>query len=357
MAPEVATVMQTYLKDHYGNPSSGHWAARGAKTGLETARAKVARLLNCDTDEIVFTSGGTESNNLALKGVWFNRKRQGNHIITSKIEHDAIREPLAFLKRHGANITYVGVDDFGRINPEDVKHALRADTALVSIMHANNETGMIQPINKIAHIVKNHGAIMHTDAAQSVGKIQIDLTKLPVDLLSLSGHKFYGPKGIGALFVRQGLRVESHNHGAGHEKGRRAGTESVLLAAGLGAACELARFTSYDSVRNLRDAFWFGLSERFGDKVRLNGSLDHCVPNTLSVCFEGQVGAELLSRLDGVAAATGSACHAGCVDMSKVLIAMRVPVKAGMGAIRFSLGHHNTQAEVDTVLTRLEQIL
>jgi cysteine desulfurase len=357
LAPSVIDAMRPFLEAGYGNPSSGHWAASGAKDALDRSRAQIARLLGCESEEIIFTSGGTEANNMALKGAWFNRSRKGNHIITSAIEHDAIRTPLRFLRSLGATTTVLPVDQFGRINPDDVRKAIREETCLITIMHANNEVGTVQPIEEISLIAREHGVLFHTDAAQSTGKIETKLSRLGADMLSIAAHKMYGPKGIGALYVRNGIKLEPHNHGAGHESGRRAGTESALLAAGLGAACALSEKNSYTDVQALRDYFWSLLQERFGDKVMLNGHPRHSVPNTLNVSFVNRVGAEILGQLDGVAAATGSACHAGCVDMSPVLIAMRTPIHVGMGAIRFSLGHGNTYLEIEAVVERLAKII
>lgn len=289
--------------------------------------------------------------------MWFSRGRKGNHIITSAIEHEAIRAPLRFLKRLGARVTVVPVDRTGRVDPERVRKAITDQATLISIMHANNETGVIQPIEAISTVAQEAGVTFHTDAAQSAGKIATRVDALGVDMLSIAAHKMYGPKGVGALFVRRGLKIAAHTHGAGHEGGRRAGTESALLTVGLGAACELAQARNYEEVGQLRDTFWAQLSARLGDKVVLNGHPDHRVPNTLNVSFPNQVGADILAQLDGVAAATGSACHAGCVDMSPVLIAMRTPVHIGMGAIRFSLGHQNTLAQIESVVERLVQIV
>jgi cysteine desulfurase len=304
--PAVAAAMKPFLEDHYGNPSSGHWAATTAKAALETARGQVAALLGCQNDEIVFTSGGSEANNLALKGVFFALRDKGDHIITTRIEHPAIIAPCRFLERQGARVTYLPVDGTGRIDPDDLRKAITPRTILVSIMHANNEVGTIQPIEDCARIAHEHGVLFHTDAAQSVGKVPTSVNELGVDLLSIAGHKVYAPKGVGALFVRRGVSVEPLIHGAGHEGGRRAGTESALLAVGLGKACELARdLTPMDRVRTLRDRFWQSLQEQFGDRVALNGHPTHRLPNTLNVSFVGRIGAEILGRLDGVAASTG----------------------------------------------------
>jgi cysteine desulfurase len=352
--PAVAVVMKPFLSNHFGNPSSGHWAAAPAKAALEKARGQIAALFGCGDDEIVFTSGGSEANNLALKGVYFARRGGGDHIITTQIEHPAITAPCRFLERLGARITYLPVDSFGRVDPDDLSRAITPRTILISIMHANNEVGTIQPIKEIGTIAREHGVRFHTDAAQSVGKIPTNVDTLGVDLLSIAGHKLYAPKGVGALFVPRGVSLEPLIHGAGHESGRRAGTESALLAVGLGKACELARdLSSMDRVRALRDHLWLELESRFGSRIAHNGHPAHRLPNTLNVSFIGQIGAEILERLDGVAASTGSACHSGRIELSPVLDAMCIAPEVGMGAIRFSLGRGSTRAEVDAVVERL----
>jgi len=353
--PAVAAAMRPFLADHYGNPSSGHWAAAAAKVALETARGQVAALLGCRSGEIVFTSGGSEANNLALKGVFFAQRDRGDHIVTTRIEHPAIIEPCAFLERLGARVTYLPVDGTGRIDPDDLRRAITPRTILVSIMHANNEVGTIQPIEDCARIAHERGVLFHTDAAQSVGKVATEVNQLGVDLLSIAGHKAYAPKGVGALFVRDGVSIEPLLHGAGHEHGRRAGTESVLLAAGLGKACELARDLA--SMDRLRDRFWEALQKQFGNRVRLNGHPTHRLPNTLNVSFVGRIGAEILERLDGVAASTGSACHSGRIELSPVLAAMGVTPEVGMGAVRFSLGRGTTREDIDVVVERLTNLL
>jgi cysteine desulfurase len=356
--PAVTAAMTPFLQDHYGNPSSGHWAATTAKTALETARGQVASLLGCYDDEIVFTSGGSEANNLALKGVFFARRDKGDHIVTTRIEHPAIIEPCRFLERLGGRVTYLPVDQAGLIDPDELRRAITPRTILISIMHANNEVGTIQPIEDCARIARNHGVLFHTDAAQSVGKISTSINGLGIDLLSIAGHKLYAPKGIGALFVRRGVSLEPIIHGAGHEGGRRAGTESALLAVGLGEACELARdLTPMDRVRTLRDSFWQELQEQFDERVVLNGHPTHRLPNTLNVSFIGRIGAEILERLDGVAASTGSACHSGRIELSPVLQAMGTAPEVGMGAIRFSLGRATTREEIDAAVEQLTHTL
>lgn len=355
--PAVLAAMRPYLELHYGNPSSGHWAAGPAKTALDSARGQVAALLGCHSDEIVFTSGGSEANNLALKGVFFALRDKGDHIVTTAIEHPSIITPCRFLERLGARLTYLPVDEMGQVDPDDLRTAITPRTILASIMHANNEIGTIQPIEECARIAHDHGVLIHTDAAQSVGKIATDVNALGIDLLSVAGHKVYAPKGVGALFVRRGVSIEPLIHGADHESGRRAGTESALLAVGLGKACELARdLTTMERVRTLRDHFWKMLSEEFGDRAMLNGHPTQRLPNTLNVSFVGHVGAEILARLDGVAASTGSACHSGHIELSPVLAAMGVAPIVGMGAIRFSVGRGTTPEEIETVVTQLIEV-
>ena len=355
--PAVAAAMRPFLEGDFGNPSSGHWASAPAKAALEEARGQVAALLGAKSDEIVFTSGGSEANNLALKGVAWALKAKGNHIITSAVEHPAVLAPCRFLEQQGFEVSVVPVDRFGRIDPDEVARAITRRTILISVMHANNEVGTIQPIAEVSRIARAHGILVHTDAAQSVGKIATDVNALGVDLLTIAGHKVYAPKGVGALYVRRGTPLEPLIHGAGHEGGRRAGTESALLAVGLGTACVLARdLTPMQRVRALRDRFWQKLQAALGNRVALNGHPDQRLPNTLNVSFVSQVGTEVLARLDGVAACTGSACHTGHVELSPVLKAMGVAPEVGMGAIRFSLGRGTTQDEIDAVATQLATV-
>ncbi|HEY7460003.1 MAG TPA: cysteine desulfurase family protein [Xanthobacteraceae bacterium] len=356
--PAVVAAMQPFLTGDYGNPSSGHWAATAAKAALEAARGQVAALLRSGSDEVIFTSGGSEANNLGIKGVFFASRDKGDHIITTRIEHPSVIEPCRFLERLGARVSYLRVDGTGRVDPDELRKTITTRTLLISIMHANNEVGTIQPIAECARIAHEHGVLFHTDAAQSAGKIPTDINELAVDLLSIAGHKVYAPKGVGAMFVRRGLRLEPLIHGAGHEGGRRAGTESALLATGLGKACELARdLAPMDRVRALRDHFWKELQSRFGNRVALNGHPTHRLPNTLNVSFVGRVGAEILARLDGVAATTGSACHSGRVELSPVLEAMGIAPEVGMGAVRFSLGRGTARDEIDAVVEQLADIL
>lgn len=356
--PGVAAVMRPLLNTAYGNPSSGHWASAPAKAALEHARGQVARLLGCANDEVVFTSGGSEANNLALKGVFFARRSRPSHIITTEIEHPAILAPCRFLERLGATVTYVPVDEAGLVDPDAIRKAITKDTCLISVTHANNEVGTIQLIADIARIAREHGVPLHTDAAQSVGKIPTKVDELGVDLLSVAGHKLYAPKGVGALYVRVGLPLEPLIHGAGHESGRRAGTESALLTAALGQACEIAHaWIGMPDVQRLRDLFWDRLRAAFGNHVVLNGHAEKRLPNTLNVSFIGRNGAEILARMPTIAASTGSACHSGQITLSPVLEAMGVTPEVGLGAIRFSLGRGTTMEEIEAVVDKLREVI
>ncbi len=358
IAPEVAEAMKPFLTQHFGNPSSQHWAGIPAKEAVEHARQQVAELLQCSPDEIVFTSGGSESNNHAIKGVFFALGEKGNHIITTQIEHPAVINPCRFLEKLGAEVTFVPVDRYGRVDPEYIQRTITPKTILITVMYANNEVGTIQPIEEISKIAKKHGVLFHTDAAQSVGKIATKVDDLRVDLLSIAGHKLYAPKGIGALYIRKGTPIEPLIHGAGHESGRRAGTENVLLVVGLGKACEIAkRYVGDDRICSMRDRFWKLLQDNFGDGIVLNGHPVHRLPNTLNVSFVGKVGGEILSRLDGVAASTGAACHSGSVELSPVLKAMGISKEVGMGAIRFSLGRTTTIQELEEVVYLLRNLI
>lgn len=338
-----------FLEEKFGNPSSNHPYGREAREAVELARARVAGLLGCAPSEIVFTSGGTESNNHALIGFAFANRCRGNHLISTQVEHPAVLEPLKWLERHGFEATLLPVDAAGRVDPESVRRAMTEQTILVSVMHANNEVGTIQPLAQIGEIVKERGVTLHTDAAQSVGKVPTRVDELRVDLLTVAGHKLYAPKGIGALYVRSGVKIDRYLHGAGHESGRRAGTENVPYMAALGKVAELAGERLAEEGRRLRelsDRFHELLQEQSGE-VLLNGHLTERLPNTLNVSFAGVVGAELLSRTPEIAASTGSACHDGKGELSGVLKAMGTPRDQGFGAVRFSLGRLTTAAEID----------
>jgi len=358
ISPEVAEAMKPFLSQHFGNPSSYHWAGIPAKEAIEHARKQVGKLLQCRPGEIVFTSGGSESNNHAIKGVFFALKERGNHIITTQIEHPAVLNPCQFLEKLGAKVTYVGVDQYGMVDPEEIEKVITPKTILITVMHANNEVGTIQPIEEISKIAKKKGITFHTDAAQSVGKIDTKVDDLGVDLLSLAGHKLYAPKGIGALYIREGTAIESLIHGAGHESGRRAGTENVLLILGLGKACKIARkYINSEEIKRLRNRLWDLLRNNFGSEVVLNGHPVLRLPNTLNISFINRPGGEILSRLEGVAASTGAACHSGSVELSPVLKAMGISSEVGMGAIRFSLGRSTTLQELERVVDLLKKSL
>lgn len=359
--PEVAAEMRPFLEADYGNPSSGHWAGLPARAAVDRARARVADLLGCDPGEIVFTSGGSEASNQAIQGTFFAARRRGvpaPHFVTTAVEHPATLEPLRFLRELGAKVTILPVDRDGRVDPEDVRRALRPETVLVSVMHANNETGTLMPIEGIAALTRPRGVPLHVDAAQTVGKIPARVDSLGADLLSVAAHKFYGPKGVGALYLRAGLPAEPLIHGAGHESGRRAGTENVILITGLGKACEVAASDlGMPVVQDLRDRFEDELLRAYPGRVSRNGHPELRLPNTSNLNFIGRTGAEVLAALGTVAASTGSACHAGSVELSPVLRAMGVPEREGIGAVRFSLGRFTTTEEIDEVLRRLREIL
>jgi len=349
--PAVLDAMLPYLREHFGNPSSGHAIGRTAREAVDRARVQVAALLGAAPTEIVFTSGGSEANTMAVLGSVHGGR--GRHVVTSAVEHPAILEPCRVLEGEGCAITRVAVDEQGRVDPADVTAAVRDDTALVTVMLANNEVGTLQPVADIAASVN---ARVHTDAAQAVGKVPVDVHALGVDLLTVAGHKLYAPKGVGALYVREGLELPALIHGAAHEGGRRAGTENVAGLVGLGAACALAAAHLEEEVareRTLRERLWTTLSEALPDTWR-HGDPDACLPNTLSVAFPGVLAGEVLASLgDQVAASAGAACHAEGVTISTVLEAMRVPHDLALGTVRLSLGRPTTAAEVDEAATRL----
>jgi cysteine desulfurase len=358
VALEVAEEMQPLVSGYYGNPSATHWAGKPVKELLHKARERVANFLSCSHEEIIFTSGGSESNNLALKGYYFKHRSKGNHIITTKIEHPAIINPCKFLESIGAQVTYVGVDRYGMVSPDEIEKAITKDTILISVMHSNNEVGTLQPIKETALIARKHNIAFHTDASQSAGKVPLDVEEMKVDLLTIAGHKLYAPKGIGALYIRKGTELEPLIHGAGHENGLRAGTENTLLAAGLGKACEIAgQQLDVPKMRSLTEYFLTQLKKEFGDQVVLNGHPKERLPNTLNVSFPGRIGQDILNAIPELAASTGSACHAGMVELSPVLREMQVPEKIGMGTIRFSFGRETTKGELVQVIHRLKEIL
>ena len=356
--PEVISAMHPYLEEYFGNPSSSHWNGVQAKNAIENARRQVASLLNCEPDEIVFTSGGTESNNYAIKGIAFAHRDKGNHIITTQIEHPAVTEVCNFLEENGFKITYLPVDEFGLVSVSDVEKAITPQTILITIMHANNEVGTVQSIEQISKIARKHSIVFHTDAAQSIGKIPTDVNTLGVDLLSIAGHKLYAPKGIGALYIREGVQLEKFMHGAGHEQGRRAGTENVLEIVGLGKACEIAKRDMDKNMSHMgamRDILYDGLKEKC-EEIKLNGHPEKRLPNTLSVSFLGLDANAIISEIkDYVAVSAGAACHSGEIKISHVLKAMNVPVEWARGTIRFSTGRMTTGMEIDKAIDTVSQ--
>ena len=357
--PEVAEAMLPYVHGLYGNPSSGHTFGRAAKQGVDHARAQVASLIGCHPDDMIFTSGGTEANNHAIKGVAEAHCQRGNHVITTAIEHPAVTEVCRYLERHGFRVTYLPVDEYGMVHPEQVAEAISAETVLVTVMHANNEVGTIQPIAEITEIAHRYGALMHTDSAQSVGKIPVRVDDLGVDLLSIAGHKLYAPKGIGALYIRPGTRLEKLMHGATHEQDRRAGTENVIEMAGLGKACELIErnLSDYaDRMSRMRDRLERGLRES-GFDTRINGHPEKRLPNTCSISFRGVEADRVLASLPTVAASAGAACHSDRVEVSHVLAAMNVPEEFAMGTLRLSVGRFTTTDEVDRAITEIREVV
>jgi cysteine desulfurase len=351
--PEVIEAMRPYLETEFGNPSSSHWYGIKPKQAVETARRQVAAILNCSPTEVFFTSGGTESNNHAILGVARRFREKGNHIITSSFEHPAVFEVCRYLESQGFETTYLPVSEEGLVDPADVAGAVRATTILITIMHANNEVGTVQAIADISRIAKKHGIVMHTDAAQSVGKLPTNVEALGLDLLSLAGHKVYAPKGIGALYVRPPLVPEKFCYGAGQEMGWRAGTENVLEIVGLGKACEIAQrdlTKNMAHMKSLRERLHEGLAGRISG-VRLNGHVQHRLPNTLSISFRGQEANRILENIGlEVAASAGAACHSDTVMISHVLEAMAVPLEWAKGTLRFSVGRMTTEAEIDKTI-------
>jgi len=347
--PEVIEEMLPYLRDRFGNPSSSHLYGRHAKEGIEEARRRMAGLINAKASEMVFTSGGTESNNIALCGTAFANCKKGKRIVTCVTEHPAVLNPCRWLRMQGFVVKYAGVDQFGVVNLEQLERLVDNSTALVSVMHANNETGTIQPIREIAEISHRRGALFHTDAAQTIGKLKVDVKRMSIDLLSVAGHKFYAPKGIGALFVRDGTDIEPFLRGAGHEHGLRPGTENTASIVGLGKAADIAMRTMNEyvpSMQSLRDRLHESLLKSLPN-LRLNGHPKKRLPNTLNVSVPGIDSEALLASTPELAASTGSACHADRRGPSSVLTAMGVPKETALGALRLSLGKWSTEKEVD----------
>ena len=357
--PGVAEAMTPYLTGFYGNPSSGHRAGREAREAVERARTQVAVCLGCTADEIIFTSGGTESNNLALRGVV--SARGGGHVVTSAIEHPAVLEVVLAMEMEGLiDLTVVGVDSHGRVDQNEIGDALRPNTVLVSLMLANNEVGTLQPVAEVSSICRKRGILVHTDAAQAVGKLPVDVDFLGVDLLTVAGHKLYAPKGIGALFIREGVEIQPLILGAGHERRLRAGTENILEAVGLGMACEIVAQGLADEMErlvSLRNGFRHRLADGFV------GLIEHGHPferlcNTLSVSFQGVNAGELLEIIgDDVAASAGAACHGNQVQVSHVLAAMGVEPEVALGTVRFSVGRFSTESEIAAAVKKIQMLV
>jgi cysteine desulfurase len=351
IAPVVREAMRPYLEREFGNPSSAHAQGATAKAAVDRARSQVAALLGCEPTAVVFCASGSEADNLAIKGAALARLGERDHLITSPIEHPAVHGACRYLERRfGFRVSVVPVDGDGLVDPDEVRRAIEPGTALVSVMHANNEVGTVQPIAEIAAAARERGVLVHTDAAQSVGKIATDVGALGVDLLTVAGHKLYAPKGIGALFVRAGTRLDALIHGGGHEGGLRAGTENVPYIVGLGAAAQLVadrlQNGAHAELRALRDRLHSALAERVPG-LALNGHPERRLPNTLNVSFPGWDGERLLGQAPSIAAATGSACHSGRTEPSTVLTAMGLDSARALGAVRLSLGYDNTAAEID----------
>ena len=349
VAREVGEAMMPFILEDFGNPSSAHPMGKRAKEALEGARDLISRILGCDRNEIIFTSGGTESNNMVLKCVAWSLRNKGRHIITTKIEHPSIINTALFLMKDGYDVTFLPVDAYGSLDPDEVRKAVQKDTILISVMHANNETGTIQPLAEISSIAREHGVLFHTDAAQSIGKIETKVHDLGVDFLTIAGHKIYAPKGVGALYIRKGVETEPFMHGGGQEMGLRSGTENVILNVGLGKACELILDNLSDDMARLR-----GLRDRLHNQIRsaipdavLNGHPEHRLPNTLYLSFPGIRAEEILKEIPDLCASTGAACHDQSLTLSHVLEAIGVREEVGMGAIRLSLGRPTTEIEID----------
>lgn len=358
---DVLEVMLPYLKENYGNASSIYKLGRESKKAIEDSREKIANVLNCDPDEIYFTAGGSESDNTAIKGIAHSYKYKGNHIITSKIEHPAVLETCKKLEKEGFEISYISVDENGIINLEELKQAIKPTTILITIMFANNEIGTIQPIEEIGKIAKERNIYFHTDAVQAIGSIKIDVQKLNIDSLSLSGHKFYAPKGIGALYVKKGVKFEKFIDGGHQEKNKRAGTENIAGIVGIGKAIEIA-YNNLDEhnkkIKELRDYYIEQVKEKI-PYIKINGDIEKRLPGNSNISFRFIEGEGLLLNLDlkGICASSGSACTSGSLDPSHVLLAIGLPHEIAHGSLRISIGKYNTRDEIDYLVESLVEIV
>jgi cysteine desulfurase len=359
--PAVLEAMNPYFTEHFGNPSSIYGIARYTKKAIDTARLQTAKALGADPEEIYFTSGGSESDNWAIKGVALANRKRGNHIITTQIEHHAVLHTCQFLEKEGFEITYLPVDQYGLVNPMDLEKAITNKTILISVMYANNEIGTIEPVAELGAIARKHKVYFHTDAVQAIGNVSIDVKSQNIDLLSLSAHKFYGPKGVGALYIRKGVRIENLIHGGGQERKRRAGTENIAGIVGLGKAIELATADipgHNATIKAMRDRLIKGVLEKIPNS-RLNGHPEKRLPGNFNVSFEFIEGESMLLWLDdaGVCASTGSACTSGSLEPSHVLLATGLPVEISHGSLRLTLGDANREGDVDVVLDILPKVV
>lgn len=358
---EVVKTMMPYLLDNYGNPSSIYKLGRENRKVVEESREKIAEILNCKPDEIYFTSGGSESDNTAIRGIAYSYKNKGNHIITSKIEHPAVLETCKQLEKEGFEVSYISVGENGIINLEELKNAIKPTTTLITIMFANNEIGTIQPIEEIGKIAKEHNIIFHTDSVQAIGSVEIDVEKLNIDSLSLSAHKFYGPKGIGVLYVKKGIKFNKFINGGHQEKNKRAGTENVAGIVGLSKAMELAYRDLEEhnkKIKELRDYYVSQVKEKI-PYIKINGDMEKRLPGNSNISFRFIEGESLLLNLDlkGICASSGSACTSGSLDPSHVLLAIGLPHEIAHGSLRISIGKYNTKEEIDYVVESLVEIV
>jgi len=359
---EVLNEMMPFLTTEYGNPSSLYSKGREAKRGIENARKRVAELIKCNSNEIFFTAGGSESDNIALKGFAYANKEKGNHIITSKIEHPAVLESCRALQQNGFEVSYINVDEDGFIKLDELQNAIKPSTILISIMAANNEIGTIQPIEEIAQIAHKNNIVFHTDAVQAIGNMHIDVSKMGIDMLSLSGHKIHAPKGIGSLYIKSGIKVEKIINGGHQEKDKRAGTENVAGIVGLGKACQIANKNIDKHIKNmarLRDYYIKRLQKEIPGKIRINGSIEKRLPGNANVSFEAKNASELIFKLDekGICVSSGSACSSGNTLPSHVLVAIGVPEKYLNSAIRTTFGDDNTFEQIDYLVKCLKLII
>lgn len=361
--PGVFKAMEIYYKEKFANPSGIYSFAQNIKKDIESAREQMSKFLNCEPSEIVFTGGGSESDNTAIKGIAFANQEKGKHIITSQIEHHAVLNTCKYLEQLGFSVTYLPVDKYGLIDPSDFKKAIRNDTILASVMYANNEIGTIEPVKEIARIAREHNIYFHTDAVQAAGKIKLNVKDLNVDLLSISAHKFYGPKGVGALYIKKGTKIHSLIHGGHHEKNRRAGTENVAGIIGMAKAAELVMIylnneTERKRIKNLRDTLQRNILEKIPE-VLVNGHLEKRMDNILNICIKYIEGESILIHLDfeGICASSGSACTSGSLEPSHVLLALGIPHEIAHGSIRFSFGKFNTEDDIKKVINVLPGIV